>query len=447
MNNVKCILIKLNGDVVKRFFINGCILTITAFIMRAVSMAFNIYVSNKIGAEAVGIFGLVMSVYLFFVTFATSGLSLACTYLVSEKFAKNEYSEGVKVVKNCTSFGILLGLTSSMILISLANIISDNWLNSQISPVPFYLIAIGLPFIALSAVIKGYFSAVRKAYKSAFSQVIELSIKIFISIFLLKFYPISSVEIICIYLIMADVISEVFSGIILFVLYKFDIRNYLKRNISLTNFKKVIFKITFPVSITSYIRSGLSTFKQFIVPNRLLMFGLPYGIALSEYGKITGMALPVIMFPIVFISSFSSLIVPEFSSLLAKGYKKRIITVTNKIFLITSLFSIIVTIFLLIFANDISLSIFQNIDCAKYIKLLSPLVLFMYLDNIIDNMLKGLNKQFQVMFCNIVDLILSICILYFLLPEIGITGFVISIYISEIFNFIVSYVTLKKIIK
>lgn len=178
-------------------------------------MAFNIYVSNKIGAEAVGVFGLVMSVYLFFVTFATSGLSLACTYLVSEKFAKNEYSEGVKVVKNCTSFGVLLGLASSAILTFLANIISTKWLNNQISPIPFYLIAIGLPFIAFSAVINGYFSAVRKAYKSAFSQVIELSIKIFISIFLLKFYPISSVEIICIYLIMADVISEVFSGIIL----------------------------------------------------------------------------------------------------------------------------------------------------------------------------------------------------------------------------------------
>ena len=173
MNNVKCVLIKLNGDVVKKFFINGCILTITAFIMRSVSMAFNIYVSNKIGAEAVGVFGLVMSVYLFFVTFATSGLSLACTYLVSEKFAKNEYSEGVKVVKNCTSFGVLLGLASSAILTFLANIISTKWLNNQISPIPFYLIAIGLPFIAFSAVINGYFSAVRKAYKSAFSQVIE----------------------------------------------------------------------------------------------------------------------------------------------------------------------------------------------------------------------------------------------------------------------------------
>ncbi len=44
---------------------NGLILTITSIIMRTVSMAFNIYVSNKIGAEAIGLFGLVMSVYLF----------------------------------------------------------------------------------------------------------------------------------------------------------------------------------------------------------------------------------------------------------------------------------------------------------------------------------------------------------------------------------------------
>ena len=171
----------------KKFLINGCILTITAFIMRAISMAFNIYVSNKIGAEAVGVFGLVMSVYLFFVTFATSGLSLACTYLVSEKFAQNEYSEGVKIVRNCILFGILLGLLSSIILVLLANIISGKWLNNQVSPIPFYFIAIGLTFIALSSVINGYFSAVRKAYKSAFSQVIELTIKIVISIFLLKF--------------------------------------------------------------------------------------------------------------------------------------------------------------------------------------------------------------------------------------------------------------------
>ena len=68
----------------KIFFVNGIILTITGFIMKSIGMLFGIYVSNRIGSEALGVFNLVMSIYLFAVTLATSGLHLACTYLVSE---------------------------------------------------------------------------------------------------------------------------------------------------------------------------------------------------------------------------------------------------------------------------------------------------------------------------------------------------------------------------
>ena len=167
------------------------------------------------------------------------------------------------------------------------------------------MIALVLPFIALSSSISGYFSAIRKAYKNAISQCLELLIKIFISIFLLKFYPVNNLEIICIYLILADVISEVFSGLFLFTLYKHNMQKYHIKTAKKFEYKKRILKIMIPVSITSYIRSGLSTVKQFIVPNRLLVYGLPYTIALAEYGKITGMALPIIMFPLVFISSFN----------------------------------------------------------------------------------------------------------------------------------------------
>ena len=131
-------------------------------------------------------------------------------------------------------------------------------------------------------------------------------------------------------------------------------------------------------------------YKRQIVPNRLVLFGLPYTLALSEYGRVTGMAMPVIMFPIVFISSFSSLLIPEFSSLLAKGYKKRILDVSHKIFIIALIFSLIITIVIIIFANNISFAIYQNLECARYIRILSPLILLMYLDNIIDNMLSCL---------------------------------------------------------
>ena len=428
----------------KIFIINGTILTFTAFIMKSIGTAFNLYVSNKIGSEAVGVFSLVMSVYQFAITLATSGLSIACTCIVSEQFSKGNFFDGLKSVKSCILFSLLLGFGSSTIVLLFSNVISQNWLKSMVSSMPLYLISIGLPFISISSVINGYFSAVRKGYKTAFSQMFELLIKIFVTIMLLHFYPNKDVESICIYLILADIISEISSCLLLLILYKKDRIKYTKKIITKITFKKKIIKIAFPVSITSYIRSGLSTLKQFLIPSRLVLFGLSYSIALSEYGKINGMTMSVLLFPNVFIMSFSNLLVPEFASLLAKEYKKRILEICKKVFFATFLFSIGISLFFYFFADEISLMVFQNLECAKYIKILSPLVLFMYPDNILDSILKGLNKQFGVMFCNILDLLLTIGFLYFLLPIWGLTGYLLAITISEIFNFCITYFQLSK---
>ena len=145
-------------------------------------MGFSLYVSNKIGAEAVGAFSLVMSVYMFAITLATSGLSLACTCIVSEDFSKNNFNNGLKAVKSCLVFSLLLGLGSSFLVLLFSNVISQNWLKSMVSSIPIYLISVGLPFISISSVINGYFSAVRKGYNSAISQVFELLVKIFVTI-------------------------------------------------------------------------------------------------------------------------------------------------------------------------------------------------------------------------------------------------------------------------
>ncbi len=380
-----------------------------------------------------------MSVYLFAITFATSGLSLACTYIVSEQFAKKNFFDGLKAVKTCLLFSLLLGFGSSSLVLLFSDAISEIWLNSMISKTPLYLIAVGLPFISISSVINGYFSAVRKAYKSAFSQVFELIVKIVVSILLLHFYASPNVETICNCLILADVVSEVCSCCLLCILYKIDKWAYSSRAIANITFKKKILKITLPVSITSYIRSGLSTLKQFLIPSRLVLFGLPYTLALSEYGKINGMTMAVLMFPNVFILSFSNLLIPEFSALLAQQYKKRIVEICQKAFLATSLFSIAIGMIFFFFANDISLMVFHNLECSKYIKILSPLILFIYADTIIDSMLKGLNKQFGVMLCNILDLVLTIAVIYFLVPSLGLAGYLLAIMISEVFNFCVSF--------
>lgn len=57
---------------IKLFIFNGLILTATSLLMRTVGMFFGVYISKKVGTEALGIFNLIMSVYMFFITFATS---------------------------------------------------------------------------------------------------------------------------------------------------------------------------------------------------------------------------------------------------------------------------------------------------------------------------------------------------------------------------------------
>ncbi len=154
--------------------------------------------------------------------------------------------------------------------------------------------------------------------------------------------------------------------------------------------------------------------------------------------------MPVIMFANVLIGSFSGLLVPEFSRLLAGKNYNRLKTVCDTIFKITFIFSICVTAIFIIFANELSLMIYQSIEAGKWIRILSPLIFFIYIDNIIDNMLKGINEQVSVMVCNIIDLLVTISIIFFIVPILGMYGYILSIFVSELLNFTISSIQLKK---
>ena len=71
----------------KVFIFNTSVLIITSLIFRGIDIYFTAYISKKIGTEALGIYQLVMSVYLFGITLATSGINLSVTRVISEELA------------------------------------------------------------------------------------------------------------------------------------------------------------------------------------------------------------------------------------------------------------------------------------------------------------------------------------------------------------------------
>ena len=435
--------------VLKIFILNTIILLASTVLLQIIQMFFSIYIANTIGEESVGVFSLVMSVYMFGITLASAGINISATRVVSEELACQNETGAKKAAKRCLFFSLTFSICASLIFFIFADFITIYCLHSRISKNVIYLICIALPFISMSSAINGYFTAVRRVYKNAFAKFFEEFVKIACTAFFLKSFMPDGIDYACYSLILADVISEITSFLHLYILYIRDKKGSLieSRYKDLDSYNKRILRITIPVALTSYLRSGLSTIKQLIIPSSLQKSGMNSSNSLIAYGIVNGMTLPIIMFPVSLISSFSTLLIPEFSRYYAQEKYKKIKSVSSIILICTFIFSVVIAIFIFVFSDKLSSLIYHKSEIAKYLRILSPLIIFMYLDIVIDSILKGLDAQVDVMIINVFDCLISIAFIYFLVPILGFSGYIISIFISEIIDFSLSGHKLLKILK
>lgn len=426
----------------KLFIINSVIVMLSSLIVKIIASIFDIFLANKIGAEAIGVYGLIMSIYMFTITIATSGVNLAATKVISEEIERKNSSNIPRVVKRCFLYSLTMGIFACVLLIVFTPYICTHWLMDKVSHAVIYTLAISLPFVSMTSAISGYFLAVRNVLRTSVSQIAGQLIRIGIVFLLVTTIFSNNVSNSSLALVIGSTLSEIISFIFLYITYLKNKKNYTELNSKNSLLTKRLLKISLPIAITSYIRSGLNTLKQIIIPIRLKLSGMSYEKAIAQYGIICGMAMPIIMFPSVIVYSYSSLLVPEFSRYSVHSDKNVMNNAISKMFKITLFFSIAVTGILMCFGKQIGNILYNNPDVGWYIKIMAPLITLIYLDNVIDSILKGLGKQVSVMCCNILDLIISVSFIYYLLPVFGAVGYIIVMYISEILNYSISVITL-----
>ena len=77
--------------------------------------------------------------------------------------------------------------------------------------------------------------------------------------------------------------------------------------------------------------------------------------------------------------------------------------------------------------------------------MLAPVIPLMYLDSVVDGMLKGLNEQLSYLSYNIIDSVMRVGLILFLLPLMGLNGLIVVIFASEILNSTLSIARLMKV--
>lgn len=418
----------------KRFFINGLVLSCTTVFLRGVGVSFNVYITNTIGAEGIGLFGLIMSVYMLATTIASSGASLAATQLVTEELSFH-CDRGIRrSMAVCLRYTLFFGLLSGCLLFFFAEPLGLYWLGDERTVRSLRLLAVSMPCIALSSAMNGYFTAVRRVTKGAMAQIFELGVKILVTVYALKIYVSRGIEYACMAVVGGGSVAEVASFLVMYLLYSYDAKRYKSQKEGEKQYLSRMLRIALPVAVSSYLRSGLVTLEHLLVPRGLKKFGASASASLAQYGVVHGMVMPVLLFPSAVLAAFAGLLVPELTEFQKQNKAAGINRVVSRTFRLTLTFAIGAAGIFFAFAKELGMAIYKSGDAALFIRFLAPLVMVMYTDSVTDAMLKGLNQQVYSMRYNIIDSAVSVALIYTILPRFGVNGYVAIIFITEILN-------------
>lgn len=426
----------------KRLLINTLTLSATSFIMRTVGVAFNVYLTGRLGAAGIGLFSLISDVYAMALTFSFAGLPLASTRLTVEDSGKNA-GQGAWIMRRCSLYGLAVGCAMLAAVWAGAEPIAKMWLGDIRTASALRILALSLPAASVGCAFGGYFTARRTVLKYAAVQLSEQAVKIAVSVLALHFWAAKGAEYACDAVALGITVSQISSLICAFLLYKFSKRQKPKER--LPRGLRALLRIALPDAAGSCARSVLLTLEHLLIPVCFRRSGQSAGGAMTLYGVIHGMALPVILYPAAIMTALSSMLVPEFAECAARGNKGRIDSMAARAIKIAVLFSMGTAGIMFIFSEGLSQCIYGDGQCAEYLRVLAPLLPIMYTDTTVDGILKGLDQQIYSMRYNIIDSAMCVALVLILIPKYSVKGYIAILFISEIVNFSLSIHRLSKV--
>ena len=420
---------------VKQLFL----LTLASLLMRGVILFFSAFLSRVIGAEGVGFYSLLSQVYTLAITFATCGIRTASTRLCTADHALNKNMR--PVMRACCYYALAFGVASGGVLFVLRRQVSI-YAVGQTGAEPYLTaLALALPVISFSNVYCGALIAKGKILWLTAIQILEMVLKVSICCILLtmgSYTPLSGSGTI----IALTGFCECFSLLPLLLA-----NAVLPPNSGQAEHHQWgrVFSMAFPIGVGYALRNGLSSLEALMVPKGLMRAGGDAGAAMAVYGILHGMVFPALILPEALIVSDGDLLLPKLTAMQARGEYRLITHTVQRHLCYTLAYSSLIAGVFLCFGKEIAVILYAEPKAEIYFALLSPMCIMMYLDNLVDSCLKALGYQLAGMRYSMIDSILGIGMIIFLLPFLGIRGYLISLFMTKAINLALSLNKLLKV--
>ena len=430
----------------KRILRSAGAVTALSLILRLVSIFTQTRIAARLGAEGMGLIQLAFTVQALGVTLATSGIRYSATRLLAQELGLGRPERIGRVLRGCCAYALAFSLPTAGLALLMAGPLARFAGDGRIAPA-LRILSLGLPFLSLNSVLGGYFTAVGRPWKGTAVQMAETLCGAFLTLLLLS--PGLGMEEGCAALSAATALGDVFSLLLALGLYFRDRRLIpgAERRCAPFPLAGRLLRLSLPLALSSYARTALSTLRHMLVPKALRRSGMDASRALGIYGTVGGMVMPVITFASVFFTALAELLIPELTRAQVRRDRGGLEHTSGGMLRLCLLLSAGLAALLWALGPLLGQRLYASAEAGELIRALAPLVLVMYLDTVVDGMLKGLGLQLDSMLINLADACLTLLAVWFLLPRFGIPAYIAILYGSECFNFILSFIRLSRSVK
>ena len=419
------------------------LLTASNVLLRLISIFFNAYLKGQIGAAGLGLLQLISTVGLFAALVGASGVRVSAMVLSAEEFGHRRLRGVRTAMATCLRYGLILSSVVGTALFFASEVLAAKWLGDLRAALSLRWMGLLLPFSCLCGILTGYFTACSRIRQIVGIEIAERLVSLVLTMVLLRLWAGQDLEKACCAITLGSSLGAAFDCVLLYRVYRRDMRGI--RQDSHLSMGRRLLRLCVPLALNDYLRSGLNTAEQLLIPYGLARYSGSGESAMAAYGTIQALVFPVLLFPASVLYSLSDLLVPELSRAKAMGRIWRIRDLTDKCLRLCLLFAATVAGCLYVTAPYLGQWLYHSAEAGRLLQAFAPMVLMLYLDALTDGMLKGLAEQLPCVRYNTLSSVLDVVLLPILLPRWGIGGYVACFVVTHAINLALSLRRLLKV--
>ena len=430
------------------------ILTLTGFLSRFIGFFYRIFLSRVFGAEGMGIYQLIAPVLALSFALTVSGIQTAISKYVAREEKTGNYCASLRYLFTGFLAAMLLSILCAFFIYRYSEEIAIGFLKEERTASLLRIISLSIPMATVHSCINGYFYGIKKTSIPSACQLIEQVIRVGSVYLIYAYFQKQGMQPTISFAVVGLVIGEAASMCVSLIAVKIHFNKILPIRMSsllrlkstqfLSSFKELL-SLAVPLSLNRVIINFLQSIEAIFIPQQLLKYGCSTSQALSVYGVLTGMALPLILFPGAITNSICVLLLPMVSEADAVGNRNKIAKAIQSSIRYGFLLGICFTAFFFFCGGFLGKLLYQNELAGEFILILSFLCPLMYIASTLNSILNGLGKTLETFLYSMVSLLVRLGFVFFLIPVYGIYGYLWGLLVSQLVQTVLCMIGVRKI--